>query len=571
MKYLHWFWFGIHIVTQLLAQSMDPIPFDWSGQNGISSDGGLLLWNRDWNSNELFFDGTFQSYPLRFGEEIARDATLSYTYGSHNILFPDSAEIHTSFDYRQGDYLYDQLNIHADFIQPNRIMKWNGFKRSYGGPVSQFIQPENQSTRALTPNQQSYSLYYLSKMNNGISTLSIGRFITDSGLYNFSEQNGRHKNEITSASFSVNSEWQQFDLRFRIAQYLENRLWNTVFSLRPRHYLSRGLYEGILSSSVENVDLPWQVGVSAHTQALTFPDTTISKGRSWFSIWGNLTRNRFQVNGGIDAEKESVLPRFSITINRNLGSMKWINEVGIKNIPQHLVSWTDSSSFFESWITMKSHLDWENKKLAISGGVSAWHVNSILDYTSDNVASPREIFSVRCGLSWESMHGLRFSSFWRHSSKEPLLSDGIGDHIKTKLEYTRSLFSNKMLLTAGLTVEGLLNRDSSFVYYPELQRPQDSTQTTRYLINYTDETGKNQQEIWPSFLKDYFTAHLLISAKVSSVTISYRMQNLFNIQEKMFSQLFPDLPDAWVSPNNNGYFKPMGRLVSFEVEWEFKD
>ena len=184
MKYFHWFWFEIYVVTQLFSQSLDPIPFDWSGQNGMSTYGGLLLWNRDWNSNKLFFDGTFQSYPLRFGEEISQDATLSHTDALRNISFPDSSETHTSFDYRQGDYLYDQLNLHAEFSRPNQIMKWNGFKRSYGGPFSQFIQPENQSTLALTPNQQSYSLYYLSKMNNRISVLSIGRFITDSGLYN---------------------------------------------------------------------------------------------------------------------------------------------------------------------------------------------------------------------------------------------------------------------------------------------------------------------------------------------------------------------------------------------------
>ena len=96
---------------------------------------------------------------------------LERTYAFCDISFPDSAEVHTSFDYRQGDYLYDQLNLHADFSRPERIMKWNGFKRSYGGPFSQFIQPQtgNKSTRALTPNQQSYSFYYLSKMNKRIS------------------------------------------------------------------------------------------------------------------------------------------------------------------------------------------------------------------------------------------------------------------------------------------------------------------------------------------------------------------------------------------------------------------
>ena len=218
MKYLHWFWFGIHIATNLLAQSLDPIPFDWSGQNGMSSYGGLLLWNRDWNSNELFFDGTFQSYPQRFGEEISRDATLSYTYTSRDISFPDSVEIHTSFDYRQGDYLYDQLNLHADFSQPNRIIQWNGFKLSYGGPFSQFIQPQtgDQYTRALTPNQQSYLFNYLSKMNNRISILSMGRFITNSGLYNNPEFNGLHKDEITTASLFSSSFWNQFNIRFRI-------------------------------------------------------------------------------------------------------------------------------------------------------------------------------------------------------------------------------------------------------------------------------------------------------------------------------------------------------------------
>ena len=86
MKYSHWFWFGINVVTQLLAQSLTPIPFDWSGQNGISSYGGLLLWNRDWNSNELFFDGTFQSYPQRFGGEIVQDATLSYICLSQHLV-----------------------------------------------------------------------------------------------------------------------------------------------------------------------------------------------------------------------------------------------------------------------------------------------------------------------------------------------------------------------------------------------------------------------------------------------------------------------------------------------------
>ncbi len=553
MKYLHWFWFGIHIATNLLAQSLDPIPFDWSGQNGMSSYGGLLLWNRDWNSNELFFDGTFQSYPQRFGEEISRDATLSYTYTSRDISFPDSVEIHTSFDYRQGDYLYDQLNLHADFSQPNRIIQWNGFKRSYGGPFSQFIQPQtgNQYSRALTPNQQSYLFYYLSKMNNRISVLSMGRFITNSGLYNNSEINGLHKDEITTASLFSSSFWNQFNIRFRISQYLENRKWLSEFSTAFRHYLSRGQILGILSPN-DTENSPWEFGIIGNTQALVFTNTIISKNRSWISIWGNLNRSKFKLYGGIDAGNGSVLPHFSITMNKNLGSIKWKNEMGMKNIPQHLVIWKNTQSFFETWINLNSKAKWNNKNLTVYGILNYWHVNNLIEDGMDSTVSPKEMFSIETGYGWKAIHGLKISGLWKHSSTTPFLSDGIGDYLKTQIEISKFLFSDNMELKADFIFEGLINREPTFGFDPALVRP--------------------FQHDWDAYtLPDYWTAHLDINAKVSSVIITYRICNLFRAQENIIKQIYPDLPEEWIWPRNNAYFLPMGQLVSFGIEWEFEE
>ncbi len=553
MKIFYRIWFGIHVITQLFAQSLDPIPFDWSGQNGMSSYGGLLVWNRDWNSNELFFDGTFQSYPLRFGEEISRDATLSYTYAFCDISFPDSTEVHTSFDYRQGDYLYDQLNLHADFSRPERIMKWNGFKRSYGGPFSQFIQPQtgNKSTRALTPNQQSYSFYYLSKMNNRISALSIGRFITDSGLYNNSEINGLHQDEITTATFFSKSNWNQFNLKFIISQYLENRKWLSEFSFADRHYLNRGQILGILSpDDIKNSS--WELGISGNTQALAFPDTTISKNRSWISVWGNLNRSRFQINGGLDAGNGSVLPRFSITMNRSSGSMRWINEVGMKNIPQHLMIWKSSQSFFESWINVNSKAIWNNGNLTVFGIFNYWHVNNLIKDGMESTISLKEMFSIETGYGWEAIHGLKISGSWRHSNLEPIISDGISDQIKCDFEFTKSLFSDNMRLSADLIIVGLLNRDTSFGFDPGLGRPFEHD--------------------WDSYiLPDYWTAHLDINARVSSVVITYRIRNLFHTQKNTIKYIYPDLPEEWIWPRNNAHSLPMGQLVSFGVEWEFEE
>jgi len=570
VKSLFCFFFRIFIITQSFAQQGEPIPFDWSGQNGMSTYRGFLLWNNDWTSNELFFDGTFQSYPLRFGEAIAQDSYLSNSDILLNFFFSDSTEVKTSFDYRQGDYLFDQINVNAVYKKMNRDVELNGFKRSYGGPFSQFIQPENQGTTVVTPNQQSYFFRYLIGESNNTSALSIGRFITNSGLYNPSDQNGKHVDEITTASFSIQNQWNKYDFRLRISQYLESRKWMTNLFSESLHYLNRGQVVGYFTPA-DKGDRFWELWFSGNTQALTYQDTSISKRRSWISILGNMDKDLFHIQGGIDAGNGSILPCFSVSMNRKINSINWITKLELKNNPQHIIVWNSSRSFFEKWITGGSELDWELDNIFLFASVNVWHVNNLMINELDSTMTSRDLYSLKTGFDWDIPIGVKLSGVWTHSSKETLLSDGIGDHIKTKLKYTRPLFSNKMVLTAELAVDALLDRDTSFVYYPGLQRPQYSNQIVRYLINYTDEIGEDHQKIWPSFLKDYFTAHILISAKVSSLTVSYRMQNVFNTHEEMFSKLISDFPDAWVSPNNNGYFDQMKRLVSFEVEWEFKD
>ena len=551
MKKFHWFWLGVHVMSQLSAQSFEPIPFDWSGQNGMSSNGGLLVWNRDWNSGEILFDGTFQSFPMTFGRPIAQKSHFSNSSILSITSFPDSSEVVTSFDYRQGDYLFDQLDLKATFKKVNRIMEWYGFKRSYGGPFSQFIQQKNRYTGSMTPNQQSYLFHYISRENSSISALSIGRFITDSGVFNNSEQNGSHTDEITTASFSSRSDWNKFNLKFRISQYLENRKWISEFSSANLHYLNRGQILGILSpKDIENH--PWKLGFSGNTQALTFPDTTISKNRSWLSVWGNLNRKRFQIYGGLDAGKGSVLPRFSILMKRKWNSTHWNTEVSMKNIPQHLMVWESSHSFFESWINVNSKAEWNKENLTVFATFNYWNVNDLIGDGIESTMSPKEMFSIETGYYWEAFHGMKISGSWRHSNKEPMISDGISDRIKSYVEYTRSLFSDNMKLKAELIIEGFLNRDSSFGFDPALGRP-------------------FEHDWEPYILSDYWTAHWNITAKVSSVIITYRIRNLFHTQENTIKQIYPNLPDDWIWPRNNAYFLPMGQLVSFGVEWEFEN
>ena len=45
------------ISSLILADGIDNITFDWSGQFGYVSQNGIIQWNKDWSSNQLLFDG----------------------------------------------------------------------------------------------------------------------------------------------------------------------------------------------------------------------------------------------------------------------------------------------------------------------------------------------------------------------------------------------------------------------------------------------------------------------------------------------------------------------------------
>ena len=59
-------------MTGLIAQNSYLIPFDWGGQNGMIITDGSLFWNQAWNSGMLLFDGTYSTYPNRYGPHITR-------------------------------------------------------------------------------------------------------------------------------------------------------------------------------------------------------------------------------------------------------------------------------------------------------------------------------------------------------------------------------------------------------------------------------------------------------------------------------------------------------------------
>ncbi|MCJ7802467.1 MAG: hypothetical protein MUP82_08950, partial [Candidatus Marinimicrobia bacterium] len=183
-------------IAMLFGQS-DDIPYDWSGQYGVISNNGRLMWNQDWTLGVLLIDGTFANYPTRFGSSYKNNFELLNTSDFYQGLhsFPDSSQIKSRIDYYRGDFSYDQLEIDAEFAEKNSVISLNGFKRTYKGPYGQYIDTQGGNN----PLQQSYRLDYSSKDKDENLDISIGHFITDSRLNLSDPADFIHKEKIVSA------------------------------------------------------------------------------------------------------------------------------------------------------------------------------------------------------------------------------------------------------------------------------------------------------------------------------------------------------------------------------------
>ena len=138
----------------MVAQFLPPdikqfISYDWGNQFGYVNENGMIMWGEDWESNNLFFDGSWAIFPLMFGEKLR----TSFQNSLSNEISLDSLETVSKINYQQGDYGLDKFSIKIDYAEKNRNIKLFGFKRSYFGNYNQYYannpQPQQQSYTAI--------------------------------------------------------------------------------------------------------------------------------------------------------------------------------------------------------------------------------------------------------------------------------------------------------------------------------------------------------------------------------------------------------------------------------------
>jgi hypothetical protein len=537
--------------TSIFSQT-DDIPYDWSGQYGVITNNGRLMWNQDWTLGTLFIDGTFSNYPTRFGSSYKNNFEILNTGDFFDGIhcFPDSSQIKSKIDYYRGDFSYDQLEIDAEFAKKNRIISLNGFKRTYDGPYGQYTDPQGGST----PLQQSYRLDYSSKDKDENLDISIGHFITDSRLNLNDPADFTHKEKIISAGIGYSKNFTNWQYNFHgslFQQYYKMSL-DSIEAYLNRVYLNQ-----FVSKKLNKLS-SLQFGLVFDNQVLSLVDTT-KKDRYWSTLYGGWEKQSIGIKLGTTITQNDVFPFIDISANSKENKfIKWKSHLKYEAIPKHifLLDAPDESDFEElfsahadaqiiwNYIPINLNFDYyNNQKTSL---VHKYYINDELIDISDNMFSTAISTQIPIFREW------KIDTQYRHTWEHNYYSDGIGDRAQIGLTISENIFKNNLFAKMRLWGDAYLNHHQSLGY--------EGFDFGPYL---TDDTNLA--------LPDYWVFNLELSAKISSMTILWRVNNILQTTKSLTDQLLPNIDGNYLLITNSNNFPPMNRFVTLNIIWDFEN
>ena len=539
-------------VTSLFSQ-IDDIQYDRSGQYGVITNNGRLMWNQDWTLGVLLIDGTFTNYPTRFGTSYNNDFKLLGTgdFSQELHSYPDTSQIKSRIDYYRGDFSYDQLEIDAEFAEKNRVISLNGFKRTYNGPYGQYADPK----RGSNPLQQSYRLDYSSKDKDEVLDISIGHFITDSRLNLGDPADFIHRDKIVSAGIGYSKDIAGW--RYKVHGAFFQQYYSMNFD-STKAYLNRFHLNQFIGKKITNSAL-LKLGIEVDNQKFSLVDTT-KKDRFWSTIYGGWEKQSIRVKLGTTIAQDEVIPYFNISAHSiKERIIKWQSYLKYEAIPKHLFLWNEiDENDFEQWLTVHADAQINWKSIPINFGIDYFHnrnttlvhkyyINDELIDISNNLLSSSVSTQIPIIREW------KVDVQYRHTFEHNFYSDGIGDKVTIGLIATEKFFKNNLLAQIRLWGNAHLNHHQNLGY-----------EVFHYGPYITDDTNLA--------LPDYWVFNLELSAKISSMTILWKVNNILQTAELITNQeLFPNLDDKYLLITNSNNFPPMSRFVTLHIIWDFKN
>ncbi|MEL0174658.1 MAG: hypothetical protein VW904_07970, partial [bacterium] len=412
----------------IFSQSIENISYDFINHQGHILNKGSLVWNEDWHSNGLFFDGTFANYPSMYGPIIEKRLLKPI----EDISNLDSSKTLSYFDYVQGDYYLDNLDLGIKYSNPGRVINLYAFKKRYAGAYNQY----NYGIGTISPIHYTFLGDYNIRKNNEKLFISVGNFNSDYGLLD-SSNTSFLDSRITSSSLKYENQYDSLllTLDYNIFfQRLNGLHSSSIFE--GVIYLTRTKIDGsmmILSSNKYNYGLSYNL----NKRSLNHYDV---KNFNWNVIDLFIQNKKLKYSIGLNTFKDGHDLIFSSRSNFQLGLIRSKINFERSYKPYH-IAYTDSLNFEQNdCIWIENSLQMKRFKIGFDFAFQNF------ERKIDQMGLPTKGNNLWMSLYLSPVfqNDLEFNIRYNRSISREYINDGIGDRMKIQLGNKFNLFSNAM-------------------------------------------------------------------------------------------------------------------------------
>ena len=514
----------------IFSQSIENISYDFIKHQGHILHKGSLVWNEDWHSNGLFFDGTFANYPSMYGPVIEERVLKPI----EDISSLDSSKILSYFDYVQGDYYLDNLDLGIKYSNPGRVINLHAFKRRYAGAYNHY----NYGIGTISPIHYTFLGDYNYRRNNEILFISLGNFNSDYGLLD-SSKTSFLDSRITSSSLKYENRYDSllFKLDYNIFfQRLNGLHSSSIFE--GVIYLTRTKIDGsimMLSANEYNYGLSYDLNKRS-----LYYDAVKNFNWNVFNFFIQNKKSKYSI--GFNTSKDDYDLIISGRSNFHLGLIR--SKINFERFykPYH-IAYADSLIFEQiDCIWIENRLQMKRSHIGFDFAFQN------LKREIDNMGLPTKgnNFWISFYLSPVFQNDLEFSIRYNKSISNKYINDGIEDRMKIQFSNCFNLFSNAMTLKYYVSIDGYINRKNEYALTP----------IERYPVHQPEQSPL--ENLWiPSFTLICF---------VKNVEFSYEMYHLTNIIDDYLNRNYDSNQIVF-----NQYYPSLTRLASLAIKWNFYD
>ena len=517
---------SIGFISVLFSQAEYVVPFDWGGQNGFMIYDGSLLWNRSWTSGVLLFDGSYTSYPERYGGHTSNKfRPLNIGFLPVFNALPDSSDMKTHFDYSRGDYNFDKLSLGANYESKDQYININVFKRSHAGNIGHYFHPSGRKS----PIHHSYRVDYGANQDGRQIETSIARYITTSGLPD-ATQNGLENGNIISAGLKISQSVGNWRINSHFGNFMQHRLVHHS-SLLDSNYRD-------INRALMNLQLETKSGkiFGIQNQSQNVSSNIHNRSLKWTKIYGQQIFKNFSILGGVQLLNSDDTFPFVWELSHSNEYKKVYYEflsTGSPSPKHPDLDDPNDNSAFDYW-----------NRSSIKIGISSFPLDISIFFNSTQTGMKpfdgQHIIMGGGNIIYSHQSGWNIFSHIVTQMDSSIFGGG-GTFAKIGINGKLSLFSDNMIVDLKLWANRRSGNRASFGFDPLLQIP-----------------FTNNNSEWAT--SDSQLLNFEGNANISGVIVSYKINNILNA-------IGTTNEKTWFRPNH--VYPQLGRMVQFGVTWYF--